>query len=509
MKNKMEKSLSAELAKIKKKERAQAKMTAYITKVGKLLLFILPIILVFITILTTIVSPVLPEAAAFAEQPIEIQTLTLIFYVVLIIYLINSIFLLRGASLTDKSLTMRLSFERRRGRPSDSLDCFVLFQDSVNKVISLLKIISFLCITSVVLFFIMIFGGFLELGFAAIGFALFGLGLALLIRSLNLNINDVNGLQDFYKPTTHQIFLDNFFGEILSNHLDPVTFLKWDEFMTGINALLTPSFIQKIKEQEPDELPITFALENILFLYYLRYQDVFNEELFIQELKEVIDIESLKFDAEKGLLMEGAYYFSKKDIYKLFEYIKIYNPGFFNIIDRLQLELGDNIERISKDPIYMDSCAQEVVFLDGELNIMIFLYNNHIEDKKYRVKVIAPGFDPKEIVLDVKVEGRGTFEIPNKPIPLTSPDRLDICGVLSSMLENGDTTWLTLEPREVGEQTIQVFLESAEGIMIEGKTRTVKVTKNFKQQLKKVTSLFSILGGLAVPLSRVLLIMLF
>jgi len=72
------------------------------------------------------------------------------------------------------------------------------------------------------------------------------------------------------------------------------------------------------------------------------------------------------------------------------------------------------------------------------------------------------------------------------------------------MLENGDTTWLSLEPRELGEQTVQIFLETEEGIIIEGKTRAVKVSKDLMTQLKKLTSMGSILGGLAAPLSRAL-----
>ncbi|GAG67270.1 unnamed protein product, partial [marine sediment metagenome] len=127
------------------------------------------------------------------------------------------------------------------------------------------------------------------------------------------------------------------------------------------------------------------------------------------------------------------------------------------------------------------------------------------EARNYSVRIIAPGFDPKELVLDIEVEGRGTFRIPEKPIPLTAMGETDICGVLSVMLENGDTTWLTLEPRSVGEQTIQIFLESVDGTIIEGKTRSVKVVKNFKDNLKKITSIGSLLGGLAIPLSKVLL----
>ena len=202
--------------------------------------------------------------------------------------------------------------------------------------------------------------------------------------------------------------------------------------------------------------------------------------------------------------MEERWYFSMNDSVKLFNYIKKFNPGFFNVIDRLQLELADNIERISKDPIYMDSTAQEVVYLNSELNIFCFLYNNSPEAKKYIIKVNAPGFEPSKLKLDIQVEGVGSFQIPNTSIPLISSESRDIVGVLSTMLENGDTTWLTLEPRETGEQTVQIFLLSEDGTIIEGKTRVVKVTKNIKDYLKKLGSIGSLLGGLAVPLARIL-----
>ncbi|MHA1803096.1 MAG: hypothetical protein ACTSU4_01020 [Promethearchaeota archaeon] len=486
----MEKSMQEFLTKMVKKERQQAKLTKYITSIGRILLFFLPIILVIITILTLITS-------------LDI-TLTIIFYIVLIIYTLNSVMLLLGSSFTESSLKMRLNFERIRGRPIDSLEGFKLLEKNVRKVTNLLKIISIICFVAVVLFLLMIIFGDLNIGFAAAGFALVGLGLALLIRSLNLNIHDVNGLQEFYKPTTHQIFLDNFFAEIFSNHLDPVTYLKWDEYLAEIDKILTPSFVESVKKREAEELPITFAIESILFLYYLKYQEVIDDEVFIKELSEIIDTSSKTFDIKKGFKVEEEWYFSTADIFKVFDYIKLYNPGFFTVIDRLQLELADNIARISKDPIYMDSSAQEVVFNNGELNLMIFLYNNSPEAKRYRLKISAPGFDPKEITLDINIEGRGSFEIPSELIPLISQEGIDIVNVLSTMLENGDTTWLTLEPRELGEQTIQVYLESENGTIIEGKTRVVLVTKDLKTKMKKLSSVFSLLGGLAVPLSKIL-----
>ena len=489
----MERELEKDLLAIRKKEKFQGKMINYISKVGKILLFILPVVLVIITVFT-LFTPLADN-----------MPLMVAFYIILAVYFFNSVMLLLGADSTSSSLKMRLNFERKRGRPIDSLDGFDLLSSNVNKVINLLQLISFICFLALVLFVVMLLFKEINLGFAAAGFSLVGFGLAILIRSLNLNIHDVNGLQDFYKPTTHEIFLDNFFAEILSNHLDPVTFLKWDEYLAGVNEILTPSFVQKVKEEEPDELPITFAIERMLFLYYLKFQEVLTEKQFSQELKEVIDVDSETFDVDKGLSIEGAWYFSTNDIFKLFNYIKKFNPGFFNIIDRLQLEIADNIERVSKDPIYLDSTAQEFVYLHSELNIFCFLYNNSPEAKKYIIRINAPGFEPNKLKLEIKVEGRGSFLIPNKPIPLISSEGTDIAGVLSTMLENGDTTWLTLEPRETGEQTVQIFLLSADGTIIEGKTRVVKVSKNIKDYIKKLGSIGSLLGGLAVPLSKIML----
>ncbi|MFX0070511.1 MAG: hypothetical protein ACFFAO_05405 [Candidatus Hermodarchaeota archaeon] len=487
----MEEQLQKELRKTIKRERKQKKLTKYMSGIGRYLLLVLPWIMVILTLL-----------AIFAVVTLVDIIVSVIFYAVLFVYFINSVMLFYGASFTKSSLKKRLDFERKRGRPIDSLDGFDLLYSNVNRVINFLKVIAILCFIALGLFLSMLIARLLEIGYAAIGFALFGFGLALLVRSLNLNIHDVNGLSDFYRPATHQIFLDNFFAEIFANHLDPVTYLKWDEYIAGLNKILNPTFVQKIKQDEPDELPITFALERILFLYYLNYQEVLSREQFSNELKEVINIDSETFDIEKGLLVDGAWYFSIKDVEKLFKFIKFYNPGFFNIIDRLQLELSDNIERISKDPIYMDSSSQEVVFKDTELNIMVFLYNNFKDSKKYRLRIIAPGFEPGEVKIDIEVEGRGAFEIPSQPIPLIAKDKTDIASVLSAMLENGDTTWISLEPRALGEQTIQIFLETEDGVIIEGKTRAVRVTKDLFSQLKKLTSMGSILGGLATPLSR-------
>ena len=491
----MEPSHEKGLRKLRKIEKFQAFVIRFITTIGKWLHFLLPFLLIGITVLAIL---------ALVDLVVISTRLIGIFFGILALYTINSIILYLGAARTNKLLEARLDFERKRGRPIDALDGFDELTHHVRRVIKLLKITAILSIIATILFAAMVLYKLIELGYAAIGFTLFALGLALLIRSLNLNIYDVNGLKDFYKPTIHQIFLDNLFSDGISNHIDPISLLRWNDYILGITEILNPAFIKKIKSKEKGERPITFAIEKILYLYYLKSQEVLQEERFIAEMEEVINIESDIFDVEKGLLIEGKWYFSKKDIYGLFEYLKEHNPGFFKIVDKLQIELKDNIEKFSQDKIYMDSSANEVVFKGNSLNVMVYLFNNSPKSKEYHIRVFATGFDPPEFKLEMRVEGRGSFKIPDQPIPLTSSTGTDIVGVMSDMLENGDAIWLTLEPRVLGEQSLQIFLENADGTIIEGRTRNVRIAKDLKTQLKKLTSIGTIIGGIGAPLSRVL-----
>ncbi|MBY9010673.1 MAG: hypothetical protein KGD74_12470 [Candidatus Lokiarchaeota archaeon] len=73
----MQRELKKDLLKINKKERFQGKMVKYVSGVGKILLFVLPILLLIVTILAFI------SVLDFA--------LKIVFFVILGIYAFNSI----------------------------------------------------------------------------------------------------------------------------------------------------------------------------------------------------------------------------------------------------------------------------------------------------------------------------------------------------------------------------------------------------------------------------------
>ncbi len=75
----------------------------------------------------------------------------------------------------------------------------------------------------------------------------------------------------------------------------------------------------------------------------------------------------------------------------------------------------------------------------------------------------------------------------------------DVAHVLATMFKNSVTIWLTLEPREIGVQTLQVFVKDSEGHVVEGKTMPVTVIRNIEYLLKRITSGTSILTGAMTP----------
>ena len=339
------------------------------------------------------------------------------------------------------------------------------------------------------------------LSYAGLGFTLVTAGLALLVKSVKMDITDVTGLSDYYKPSNHDLFVDNFFGDIFYGSLDPIVKLKWDEFIDVLSNNLKPEFVADIKAKEEKEVPVKFAIEKILYLSYLELQEVIDRDTVTREIGEILNFGE-EYTYEKGAIIEERYYFGVNDLHKIFKCIEDHIPAFFDAIDRLQLELIDNIKILSEDPIYMDVCAEEMVAKDGEINIILFLYNNNPNDEKYKIKIFAPGFQPEELLVDVMAEGRGDFEIPNKELPLTHDTDVDVVEIMSTMLKNGDAVWLTLEPREKGEQTIQVFLMEPDGTVIEGKTMTVDIYTNYIYMFKKLLGSSSVLGGVATPLAR-------
>ena len=482
---------------VERVEASQARYTAYNVRLGKPLLYILPLFLVGLTIISLL-------------NIFNAMVLLYVFVAVLLVFAINTLMLGFAATKTKRAFTKRLQLERQKGRPLDSLRGFVSIKRNIDATIFTLKLLFVISILVLIIYLVYVGMIFTNadvnlaqwVAYGGLGLALVCFGGALLVQSVQMDITSVTGLSDFYRPSAHELFVDNYFGDVFQGHLDPIVYLKWDEFTEEVRKSLKPEFIHAILTEEPDEIPVKFAIEKLLYLHYLEYSGVLDHQEVLRELEEFLDLNTGFYHPDQGVKIGGRRYFHWNDIFKIFDLIESYSPAFFDIVDRLQLELMDNITIVAEDPVYMDVSASEVCRKDDECNLFLLIYNNAPDTKDYIVRIVSPGFEPNELKLKVPVEGRGNFEIPKKPIALTDESDEEVVYILATMIKNADSLWVTFEPRDIGIQTVQVFLEDAEGRIIEGKTMAIDIVRNIAYLLKRLTSFGSMAGGAASPLLR-------
>ncbi len=479
-------------ASVEHTEAQQQRLASYNRRVGRYLLYILPLLLVALTTLSV-------------TKTVDAIVLLDWFVLALAVFGLNTLFLGLLVSTTRSAFTKRLNLERQNGRPLDSLQGFTTIRDNVDRTLFTIRIVFLLSLIVLVLYIIYIHLALSQsdlstsVAVLGLGLSLVCFGASLLVKTVSVDVASVTGMSDFYRPSSHELLLDNFFSDVFRCHLDPVARLKWDEFVENIRVSMRKEFIDSILSKEPDESPVSFAIEKLLYLHYMEFSGVLSHERVIRELDEVLILDRERYHPDTGVKMGTRQYFHTADIFKVFRLIERMTPAFFDIIDRLQLELIDNIAVMAGDPIYVDASVQEVCKKDDECHLMILLFNNTESPRDYIIRVTAAGLEPTELRMSVSAEGRGGNSIPTRPIPLVSDGDLDVAHTLATLLKNSVAVWLTLEPSEIGTKTIQVFVEDERGNVVEGKTMPVAVIRNIEYLFKRMTSGITILAGAVTP----------
>ncbi|NWF95999.1 MAG: hypothetical protein HXY34_07625 [Candidatus Thorarchaeota archaeon] len=482
-------------AALQRMENHQARLTAYNRRVGRFLLYLLPLVLVALTVISVL-------------HITESLLLLSAFVVVLVIFAVNTLILGQLAAKTKAAFTGRLELERQKGRPLDSLQGFTSIKSNVNRTITTIRSVFILGVLVFLLYAAYVYlalTGSDQSSWVAVlglGLSLICFGAALLVKTVKIDVTSIAGLSDFYRPSSHEVLLDNIFSDVFRGHLDPIARLKWDEFTEAIRRCLRKEFVDAVLRDESEESPVALALEKILYLHYMEYSGVLTHQQVIDELTEFLSLDTGQYHPDVGTDVGGRKYFTTDDVFKVFQLIESNSPALFDLIDRLQLELVDNAAVMAEDPVYVDAAAEEVCRKDGECNLFLILFNNAPEPRDYTVRITVAGLEPKELRVRVSAEGRGQFKIPSESVPLVSDSKVDVAHILATLLKNSVSLWLTLEPREIGTQTLQVFVEDSSGRVIEGKTMPVTIIRNIEYLLRRVASAFSIVGGSTAPLLR-------
>lgn len=337
--------------------------------------------------------------------------------------------------------------------------------------------------------------------FSAIGLMLIAIGILLLLKIPEKPSFEVGAFLKYYYPRHTPISLDNLLSDSILVFLDPITRMRFDEWTDSIKEWMREDFESGLDASTKLER----AREKILLLFYLkkRMPLLLPEDIFQAELQEVIRKEELsKFKSGKGSDI------SFTVLNEIFDRLLEHIPEIFTTIDRLVIELTDNLSEFKENnDIWVTTSAPEKVV--GNMNpfrILIFALNKDIKRFSERKRLVnfrttgAQSHFLEEIDYSLALDEAEELNIEENTLPFVSDGSNDILGILSRILQIGDAVWFTIERKSFKSHLFHVSINEDSRGSIFGETINVDVTRDILFYLKTYGGKLSAVTGLALPL---------
>ena len=293
-----------------------------------------------------------------------------------------------------------------------------------------------------------------------------------------------------YEPEVSPVVLKSVIYDFLSYVLDPFTRLKLDEFKAFVN------------ERRKPELSFGDVISKMFFLMYLREQGTINDEVVKAELEEVLKDPS--HVEEIGTHPVLGFRYLRKLISRGRRLVK----SFFILLDRLYVDVYDNLPEFRGKELYADFEADRDVEVGSTCNALVLLYNNLPVEKKARIYYEAEGFEPSFGSFLITLPERD-FELPERDrLPVhdrEAPDTGDVVGLVSRVLDNARVVWLPLVARDVGVRNISVVVEDEDGTVLYGESHKVCVHYSLTSVLRALLGYVGPAAGLISYVLRILI----
>jgi len=210
------------------------------------------------------------------------------------------------------------------------------------------------------------------------------------------HLEDEEPFLSLHAPTHHPTQIHRTLSEVVVNHLDPALRMRWESWRRHLSGFLK----EGVEEGE--------ALERVLYIVHLSQQGLIDEEGLDFELSDIYEGGCEEFLSDKEAEI------SLNLLHRLVAHAKAWQPIFFNLIDRLQMDLLDYGATIVNKGWRMDAEC-DYISTDGQGGLFIFLHNQTSDSKKVRVDVILPGGMPESYLFSVEVPACSS---PKSPLPL-------------------------------------------------------------------------------------------
>ena len=333
----------------------------------------------------------------------------------------------------------------------------------------------------------------------AISLIIIAIGISLLKRIPDAPALIPGSLMKYYNPVALPSQIDNFLSDTLFPFLDPITRTKWDEWGQFVLDNLNNSF----ERDEDPQTKLEIAREKILLFDYLNLAmpGAVNEENTKKELAEMFTSPTIVdrvFQGENSgitwpILLEIMKKVQKKA------------PEIFDVIDRIIIELSDNLKSFKSSEMYITTTAHSKVTGNTRpFRILVFMLNKDSKNfgtrkRPVQVRLVPEGSTALPDIYDIHLDEAEGMDIQSDTLKLLG-DGEDIVGFLSRILQVGDAVWYQVYRKGFGIHLFNVRVAEEGKGSIFGKSLEIVVNRDFMFYIQQYGGKLSAIGGAALPI---------
>ena len=338
------------------------------------------------------------------------------------------------------------------------------------------------------------------LGLTALSLILIAIGIVLLLNLPEKPALVPGALMKYYYPPHAPSQLDVLLADAVYPFLDPITRTRWDIWTQYIQNNLNPKYQENELELRKR---LGTAREHILILAYISQTmpEIYTNEVLKNQFRKILKDE----EALNGFYDGKTSGITWKIIITLIKSVQKNAPEIFRVVDRLFIELDQNLASFKENSLYINtSTASRVIGNTKPFRVAVFLLNRDMTKwAKDRRPVTITTINKDLIYPDsytINLHRASGTEIKADKLPYSSDTGDDIVSILSRILRNGNTVWLQFARPEFGRHQFDIRVIEHEEGTIYGRSIIINQLRDFGYYLTTYGGQIFALAGAAIPI---------
>ena len=268
-------------------------------------------------------------------------------------------------------------------------------------------------------------------------------------------------LLSMHAPCLHQSTLDRVLSDLVIAHLDPETAGAWDDWVRGLEKRVRSN-------QSPES-----AVEHLLRVLHLNHIGLLDDQRLVSESKRVFKVAAIDY------LNNDESKFSFRTLKRIMTHTRVWQPGIFRMIDRLEDAALRGHSSLVDQPWRMDldlppRCTQ------GQGDLFVMIHNHSGNDVQVEIDIIAADGEPHQQTIRLN-------SLKSKKPKRTArigEEGNDLVDVLGKLIDNCSVLWIGLAwPKgTTGSRPVQVTLRESDGETLSSIVVTTTLSSGFNPE---------------------------